>query len=279
MTDEAKVNGTTAWVRGVDVDENKIKLERTSDNSTLILPRIRKNLELEGGEAVVEQYPIRLAWAITIHKSQGATLDAVAVDVGKGTFSAGQAYVAISRSRSLSTLYILAFEQNSFRCDPSVVQFYKRLAGEEVDVPKKEVLDMESRALTRSGGDKDCPSRKDCQLFRIAECVLRQFMSDTAEWIQDDLQELEQDLDNPERHDVAPTDLVRWGACTLRQHMDLLHLIRTTWTALPERFCESYNSGTVRSSVMGDEPEPVEKEKVVPQGVKKCLTYRGSKAK
>jgi ATP-dependent exoDNAse (exonuclease V) alpha subunit len=52
------------------------------------------------------QYPVKLAWAITIHKSQGKTFENAVIDFGRGTFSPGQAYVALSRCRSLDGLFL-----------------------------------------------------------------------------------------------------------------------------------------------------------------------------
>jgi len=58
--------------------------------------------------ATFTQYPIKLAWALTIHKAQGQTYDEVSVDLGpKGAFTTGQTYVALSRCRSMDTLHIL----------------------------------------------------------------------------------------------------------------------------------------------------------------------------
>jgi len=53
-----------------------------------------------------KQYPVKLAWSITIHKSQGKTFDNIAIDLGRGAFASGQLYVALSRSRSLQGIFL-----------------------------------------------------------------------------------------------------------------------------------------------------------------------------
>ncbi len=52
------------------------------------------------------QYPIKLAWAITIHKSQGKTFEKVIIDLGRGAFEYGQTYVALSRCRTMDGIYL-----------------------------------------------------------------------------------------------------------------------------------------------------------------------------
>jgi ATP-dependent DNA helicase PIF1 len=74
------------------------------------------------------QIPLRVAYAITIHRAQGATLDSALVDIGSSTFEFGQAYVALSRVRSLDGLYVWRFDPRKIRCHPAVVAFYKGLA-------------------------------------------------------------------------------------------------------------------------------------------------------
>ena len=70
------------------------------------------------------QIPLRIAYAITIHKSQGATLDCALVDVGKDTFEYGQAYVALSRVKEMESLYVHDLDAEAFRAHPKVNAFY-----------------------------------------------------------------------------------------------------------------------------------------------------------
>ena len=78
------------------------------------------------------QVPLRLAYAVTIHKCQGSTLDAALVDIGSGVFEYGQAYVALSRARSLDALYVYDFEPTAFKAHPKVKTFYKNLVMKEI---------------------------------------------------------------------------------------------------------------------------------------------------
>lgn len=74
--------------------------------------------------AEFQQLPLRLAWAVTIHKSQGLTYDEVVIDMGRGAFSPGQTYVALSRVRSLDGLYLTrAIRQQDVMVDANVLRF------------------------------------------------------------------------------------------------------------------------------------------------------------
>jgi ATP-dependent DNA helicase PIF1 len=74
----------------------------------------------------VQQYPLCLSFANTIHKLQGATLDMAVMDLGGSIFTEGQIYVALSRVRSLDGLCLIAFEPRKIRAHPRVVEFYSQ---------------------------------------------------------------------------------------------------------------------------------------------------------
>jgi hypothetical protein len=79
----------------------------------------------------VSQVPLILAWALTIHKAQGSTLDVAEVDAGSGIFECGQTYVALSRVKSLEGLYLSSFDAKRVRINRKVQEFYEILENQE----------------------------------------------------------------------------------------------------------------------------------------------------
>lgn len=74
-----------------------------------------------------KQYPLRLAWAITIHKSQGKTFDRIIIDLGTGAFAHGQTYVALSRCRTLEGIVLKQpLKPRDIQVDDRIVEFYEQ---------------------------------------------------------------------------------------------------------------------------------------------------------
>ena len=136
------VNGSLGLIEEIKVNSEKIRFLRIrlQDNQKLVdvFPYTWEiyKFSLLGKEIISEvagsfiQFPLRLAWAVTIHKSQGKTFDHLHLDIGNGIFAAGQLYVALSRCTSFDGLSLE--KPLSFRhilCDERIVDFIHLLSG------------------------------------------------------------------------------------------------------------------------------------------------------
>lgn len=114
------VNGTLGRVIDFDRTEGW-PIVRTSDGRTIKAESTSWEVAEDGKvRATIEQVPLRLAWAITVHKSQGMSLDAAEIDLSKA-FVYGQGYVALSRVRALAGLKLSGMNPNALSVDPRVV--------------------------------------------------------------------------------------------------------------------------------------------------------------
>ena len=78
------------------------------------------------------QLPIALGWAITIHKSQGMTMEKLTLDLGSGSFCEGQTYVALSRARTIEGITLAQpIRMQDVKVNPIVLEFYKKLGIED----------------------------------------------------------------------------------------------------------------------------------------------------
>lgn len=114
------VNGTRCVVTGFERRDGW-PVVRTYDGDTIMaMPEEWKYEDHGSVRAAIMQVPLRLAWAITIHKSQGMTLDAVEVDLGDA-FEPGMGYVALSRVRRLSGLKLMNLNEMALRVHPKIL--------------------------------------------------------------------------------------------------------------------------------------------------------------
>ena len=87
----------------------------------------------------ISQIPLILAWAITIHKSQGATLEHAEIDVGSNIFESGQTYVALSRVKGLEGLKLKSFDASKIKINKKAKEYYEKLTeAQKSHIQKKE---------------------------------------------------------------------------------------------------------------------------------------------
>jgi len=150
------VNGTLGTVEAFTHESPMV---RTRDGRVITVSPMDWVIEENGVvRASVTQMPLRLAWAITVHKSQGMSLDAAHIDLSRA-FEYGQGYVALSRVRSLEGLTITGFNKRALEVHPTVSEYDISLREQSdraqerfFDMPKDEMDAMQKAFLRAVGG-------------------------------------------------------------------------------------------------------------------------------
>lgn len=131
------LNGTLGEIMDLEPDSIKVKIQESGNIVSVsreTWKKIRYCYNYE--EKTIEnemigsftQFPLALGWAITIHKSQGMTLDSVCIDLGRGAFCSGQTYVALSRCRSIEGITLVKpISMADVNADATVIEFYNKL--------------------------------------------------------------------------------------------------------------------------------------------------------
>ncbi len=152
------VNGTLGRVIKFDTDDGFPWITTSDGREIKIMPQ-SWSIEEDGKiKAQITQVPLRLAWAITVHKSQGMSLDAAEIDL-RNAFTYGQGYVALSRVRSLQGMKILGLNSQALIVDPRVVHKDEHFRADSADAEyafnemgEHEVEEMQKRFVRANGG-------------------------------------------------------------------------------------------------------------------------------
>ncbi|MBU3942517.1 AAA family ATPase [Patescibacteria group bacterium] len=119
------VNGTLGEVIGFTYDNDPI-VKTVNGNQIKVRPTVWAVKEDDIVKATINQLPLRLAWAVTVHKSQGMNLDSAEIDLSR-SFIEGMGYVALSRLRSFAGLKLLGINDLAFRVSEKVLELDKKL--------------------------------------------------------------------------------------------------------------------------------------------------------
>jgi len=162
---ERFANGTLGIVIGFDEFSGYPIIKTKSGRNINVEPMdwvVEENGKIR---AQITQVPLRLAWAITVHKSQGMSLDAAIMDLSQ-VFEFGQGYVALSRVRRLSGLYILGINEHALKVSPKILKKdidFKKQSEEAVKVfgelSTEELKKMHENFVVASGGKIKKPAR------------------------------------------------------------------------------------------------------------------------
>ena len=166
--EEGYANGTLGKIISCNYSCPKVML---TSGKIINVEKAEWMIEEEGKrKALIEQFPLRLAWAITVHKSQGMSLDSVEVDLSK-SFEKGMGYVALSRVRTLEGLKIIGLNDNALQVREDVMEFDEELREKSIEdkqwlnsLDDKDVKEIQEQFL-----EKIAPAGKSSPIKKVGK--------------------------------------------------------------------------------------------------------------
>ena len=143
FTSQGLVNGALGQVEAIECSEENVPssiyvlfddpnvgrmLQDSAHHNAIPIQMCDQEYFYKGRCIIRRQFPLNLAWFVTIHKAEGCTRDEVYCDIGSDIFENGMSYVALSRVRTLQGLHLYAFNPDKVTADPRVLKFYNKIS-------------------------------------------------------------------------------------------------------------------------------------------------------
>jgi hypothetical protein len=178
--DKRYINGTTGVVVDFDIN-SKMPIVKIASGAKILVSLADFAREDEDGNVIakVSQIPLKLAWAITIHKSQGMSLDVAQIDLSK-TFEEGQGYVALSRVKSINGLKLIGLNDMALQVNRLILKIDNKIkqASQKATSWVDNIMfidDIYKQYITKLGGLSDENLIKAKQIKREKEALVQDF--------------------------------------------------------------------------------------------------------
>jgi ATP-dependent DNA helicase PIF1 len=137
---ELTLNSQIIIIRNINIENSLVNgtrgIIKHLDDDFIIICDVEGNIHKinyytdifnNNNKSFINHMPVRICYALSIHKSQGMTIDALELDLGPNIFTCGQSYTALSRAKNLSSIKIIDVDKNSFKTNIYVKEFYKNI--------------------------------------------------------------------------------------------------------------------------------------------------------
>jgi len=173
------VNGSRGVI--MEIEKNQVHV-RFINGIKMYVGFYSWKIEDKNGSAIRSQMPFILAYSLSIHKSQGCTLDYAVCDLGSTVFAKGQAYVALSRVRNLRGLFLSSFSENCISTDAKASKYAKCLEEIEKTYNYCPITQEEWEKITKCKFNMDSESDSDISYSEVGELLSKLGIDTKDEW-------------------------------------------------------------------------------------------------